>query len=483
MSDFLSNFDPDKYKKTIAEKEQKEQKKKEEQTNEEGKIDNEQLSESAEPIRDQSLDMPAEFVDLEKTRSKKNEGENDEVEIDQNYQKKQKKKKLLYMLVAFISVCLCGWLFYETTHISMPDFKGKQNSEAREWALENKMDLDVKQVYSLKYEPNQIIKQGETPRKKVKKGKKISVTISKGADPNQKIRLPDFSKYSQTDAAAWVKEKKAENLDIVTEYSDKVAKGTFIRQEIKNKEVKPETYRRKDQAIVYYSKGKETFEKNISVPDFTKKPKAEVETWATKNEINVKYEEQDSGIVELGSVISQSAVKDSKVAKRESLTIVISLGKAIVVPNFAEYTVEAAASIDGLQVQVKNQFSSSVPYGQLVSQSVVTGTKLTDKDDKKVTVIYSSGRPYLRSYIGKLEGDLPQAFYDDYQSKGASIRYNVYYVDSGQEKGTIVKMSAYNEYVGLDYVVSIGISKGNLAKEVAPINEEIETTKDQQENE
>ncbi|MFD1899802.1 PASTA domain-containing protein [Enterococcus termitis] len=210
------------------------------------------------------------------------------------------------------------------------------------------------------------------------------------------------------------------------------------------------------------------FEKNISMPDFAGKTKEEATEWAKKNEITLKTEEADSDKIEAGKVISQSVSKETKVAKRDSMTITVSTGKAMIVPDFSQFTAEEAeGKAEGLQVQVKQLYNNTVPYGRFISQSVESGRKFTEKDDKPVIqVVYSSGKPYIKDLRDStLEGDLQKIFYDEYQSKGANISYQVYYVDSTVTKGTVVKMSNYNEFVPIDSVIQIGISKGNLKPE------------------
>ena len=146
------------------------------------------------------------------------------------------------------------------------------------------------------------------------------------------------------------------------------------------------------------------------------------------------------------------------------MKVVVSLGEATEVPNFGELTPEeAVANYPDLLVTVKHKFSTDVSYGTLISQSVEAGTKLTDKDNKNITVTYSEGSPYLRDFRGQLEGDLPRLFYEEYHSKGADINYIVKYVDSPEVKGTVVDMGVFNEFVRMTYTVEIRISNNASA--------------------
>jgi len=107
---------------------------------------------------------------------------------------------------------------------------------------------------------------------------------------------------------------------------------------------------------------------------------------------------------------------------------------------------------------VKQVFHADVSYGKLISQSIEADTKLTEKDDKHITVTYSQGRPYLKDFRGQLEGDLPRLFFEEYQSKGADIKYIVKFVWAPEVKGTVVSMHKFNEFVPMKFTVEIHIS-------------------------
>ncbi len=524
MSDFLSNFDKKNYEKTISEKSGKKlaseshepmpseetetriaRKKRSnkprthEKVTVEAVIPEESMSEAepletesegvtdfssaSEPVEGEFEDIfepteddledeptPAAVVKTKNTEVVRDEEEGtsrfseEETEIDPTYKKRKRLKIIIFTVIGIVAAIGAYWLYYSYTHVAMPKFTGKNVSEARAWASENDMKLDVEQKYDFDKEVNTVVKQDTKAGKKVKKKSTVKLVASLGADPAEIISLPDFSKLTKTAADEWVAEHKAENLSILEEYSDTVEKGKFIRQEINDKEVKPESYKREDQAVVYFSKGKETFEKNVAVPDFKGKSKTDVETWVKTNEIKMEYKEVDSETIAEGLIVSQSIEKATKVAKRDAMSVEVSTGKAFIIPNFGDYTPETAAgAAEGLTVNVKTTFSGDIPYGQLISQSVEAGSKMKVKDLKPVNVTYSAGRPYLRSCFGTLEGDLEKWFFTEYRSKGANITYTTYYVDSSEERGKVVDMSAYNQYVPMDYVVNLGISNGSKA--------------------
>ncbi|UOE94066.1 PASTA domain-containing protein [Alkalihalobacillus sp. LMS39] len=456
MSDFLSRFNKDNYDKLQDEKQEKEIK---------SETDNaEKVDESAptDEIASSSEVTPVKGNQSPAPSSRRSESV-EELEIDPEYQKK-KRRRIIYSIIGSIAALLLIFvIYYQVVHVTMEDFVGESVQEARSWANENGIEIEVKHETSMEHDANHVITQSVPAGKNVRKGKTIQLVSSSGPDPEEQIELPEFKELSQYEAETWIADNKVENLQLISEYSDDIEQGEFIRFEIRDSAIDESEYRRKDRAIVYYSRGQEVFEKNITVPNFTGKTMDEVEQWAKTNEIALKVEEEDSNNVEVGLVISQSVSPDEKVAKRDEMEVVVSLGKATVVPNFGELTMEEASSYPGLAPIVKQKFHASVSYGGLISQSIEAGTRLTDQEETNLTVVYSEGQPYLRDYRGQLEGDLPRLFYEDYQSKGANIRYKVKYVSAPEVKGTVVSMSKFNEFVPMTYTVVIGVSNNTNA--------------------
>ncbi|MDT2598315.1 PASTA domain-containing protein [Enterococcus hulanensis] len=444
MSDFLSNFNGDNYDRRKEEKEPREPDK---------KITHEpkQPAFSAE-----------ESLESQTKRKMRSQQEATEQELSYQKQKKRKRRMILFAVVA--ACVLVGIVYYQQTHVKVPNFVGKNLTDVQVWASENKVKPKIKQTYDRRKDANTILAQEQKAGSRVKKGGVLNVTNSLGADPEEKIPLPDFMKMKKSQAERWIKENKAENLSLIEEYSDTIEKGQPLRSEIANAEVTPENYRRKDAAKVYYSKGPQTYQKDIKVPDFQRKPRSEVETWAKNNEIDLTYEEKTSNEIPADNIIDQSIAKDEKIAKKDKMSVTVSLGKGYVVPNFSEYSLEdASTALEGVQVQAKGVYTDNLPYGQLVSQSVEAGRVLSAKDDLTIKVLYSLGQPYMKDLRGTMvEGGLQKYFHDEFQSKGANINYVIRHVDSDQPKGTVVGMSHFSDYVPLNLTVSIDISLGNL---------------------
>lgn len=382
-------------------------------------------------------------------------------EIDPSYRRKKIIKYVIFAVIG-LAVIIAGYFtYYQFTHVEVPDFTDGELSEARAWATENDVTLKVEQVYDFDKDANQIISQS-VANKKIKKGSDLTVNASLGPDPEEVIALPDFNTMAVAAVKEWIVTNKADNLSVIEENNETKAAGEFIKLEMVSKDVTAETYKRKDKAKVYYSKGAEVLEKTIEVPEFVGKTKEEVEEWTKKNELTIQTSESNSDTVESGKVISQEIAKGTKVAKKDKFPVVISIGKAYVVPDFSHLTMEEAEG-NADNVSVKQIYNDAVPYGGFISQSVEAGQSFKEAERPAIQLVYSIGKPFMRDLRNStLEGEIQKIFYDEYQAKGAGITYQVYYVDSAVTKGTVVDMSQYNEFVATNAVIRLGISRGNI---------------------
>jgi serine/threonine-protein kinase len=391
------------------------------------------------------------------------------VEVDPNYRRKQLLRAII-IVVAVIAIATLAFLIWHfARQVAMPELVGKPIATAQTFSRDYDIELEVTQEYDRDTDQGVILAQGVPAGNTISKGSTLALTVSRGPDPDELLALPDFSTMKRNAAERWIQDNRADNLRLVQEYSDTVADGDFLRLEFRGNDVTAENYRRRDYATLYYSRGAEVFEKNITVPDFTGKMRGDVESWAQTNSLKLTVEEADSDTVAVGGVISQSVKAGEKVAKQDEFSVTVSLGKPIIVPNFANYTAATAAGAAGqVPVVVETRFHSSVAYGYFVSQSLPAGTRLLPGDERTVTVVYSEGRPYLKDYRGSSEGDLPAAFFNDYTAKGANVTYELHYVDSSEPKGSVVGMSDFSRFIPLKFHVAIDVSLGNLPAPPSP---------------
>ncbi|OTN77735.1 hypothetical protein A5886_002836 [Enterococcus sp. 8G7_MSG3316] len=483
MSDFLSNFSPDKYDGKKQEPTPTPQEKTEPPAQDPAgtaKPVVESTPETTGSRREnkQNNRQAKDDSQLDTNKQSVSRFGQEETEFDPTYKNKKRKKIILITTLSLLLAVVIGVVYYQLTHVKVPDFKATNLAEARTWGNEEGVTIKVEQAYDFEMETNQIIDQDVAADKKIKKGATLTLTASLGPDPEEQLALPDFADMETEAAKQWIEDNKAENISLIEQFDDTVKANAFIKQEANNKELDLTAYRRKDRLSVYYSKGKEVFEKDIEVTDFTGKTKAEAAEWAKKNELTYKEETVFSDSVAVDLVVSQEPVKGSKLAKKDTFLVKVSKGEAMTVPDFSQYTIEEAQGLESkIPIQVSTIYATNVSYGSFISQSVESGKEYGEGDTlPTVQVVYSLGQPYLKDIrFQATEGDLPKLFFDEYKSKGAYVYYDIYYVDSAEPKGTVVEMSRYGEFIPLETWITIGISRGNLQGAATNVPEETPT--------
>ena len=381
------------------------------------------------------------------------------VKKDKTY---DRKKIVRYASIALsvlaVSILALG-VYFISNQVQVRDFVGVDISEARTWGIQNRITIDAVEVYSIEYDSDTVISQSKEAGSRVTRGSVISLEVSKGPDMTEALELPDFAAMTTAEVRVWRQEVAALNANVNEEYHESIDAGAHIRYEFTDPTVNRQNYTRADGLLIFMSRGRQVFEANIPVPDFTNRPLQEVQDWACEHNLELEYVEIAHDSIDAGMVADQSKGPDARIAREDSFSVTVSLGPAITVPNFANISFEDAASVRGLEVTVERRYQSRLAFGRLVSQSIAAGTELTG-DGHHIRVVYSRGRPYMENLIGESESVLAERFYA-FTSNGANISYTLRYIDHYQPRGTIVGMSQYATFLSLREHIRIDVSRGN----------------------
>ena len=376
--------------------------------------------------------------------------------------KHHKRQMFRIFFTSFIILAIVAagfFIHWNSNQVEVPNFVGTPVSGARNWELTNRITFEINQVFSLEYDDGIIMVQESTPGTHIRRGGVFRITVSLGPNPEEHIILPHFETMNTSQIREWSAQYRMRNININEEYSDTIEAGRFIRMEFIGHATR-ETFRRQDGLLIFMSRGEEVLPANIPVPNFVGRTKADVEEWARQHDITVHYTESVSNTVAVNMIISQSIGARELVSRESEITITISLGAAVIVPNFAAMNMEEAAAYPDLRVISRRRYHGTIPYGQLIYQSEEPGTELIG-ENVEVVVYYSLGRPFIENLIGRSENVIPSTFYS-FTSQGASITYNIIYIDSHLPRGQITDMSRFNEWLGMEDHVNIWVSRGNL---------------------
>lgn len=385
--------------------------------------------------------------------------QDNDLEEDTSYLDKQKKKRTITIIASIMILIIIITMIILSRLVKVPNFINGLSTIATKWGNNNGIEIKEEQQYDNKISEGMVISQSIKSGTRLFKGNQITIIISKGKNPNEKIKIPDLNTITVAEIKTWKEENELTNITIKEDYSDTIEYGKIISYEFDNIATNETNFTRSDKLTIIVSKGKKT----LTMEDFTNKIKADVNKWCSENNVNCEITEVFNKDIISGNVISQSIKKDTQIDEGTKISFVISLGEGIVIPNYNNISADAASEVnDKVRLKIRYIYDMNVSYGQLISQSVRAGS-LKKIDDNEVILTYSLGVPYFASLIGTNESEIAKIFYE-YNQKGVNFTYEIKYVDSEEEKGAIIYSSKSNEFVSMEEHIEIHVSKGTKSK-------------------
>jgi Uncharacterized protein conserved in bacteria len=398
-----------------------------------------------------------------------------QVVFDKSYNRNKLIRISIYCGIVIVFIVIGLLIFSSLSKVIVPNFKNKTLAEAQAWATKNSVELDTSYKYDMKVDSDIVITQSVSADKKISKGDMLKLTVSSGANPDEKISVPEFSDMTAAKIQAWIDDNKLTNTTISEENSDTIASGGFIKATYRDVSTDKDNFKRKDYLTITVSKGPSVATGDVTMSNLVGETKTDAESWASTNGVNLVTTTVTSKTVAADNVISQDVKTGAIVKSGGSVNIVLSGGTGIKVPSFKTIAMnDAQNKYSDFAVTVKQRYSSTIAYGNYISQSVASGTYVLATNNK-IEVTYSIGKPYLDNLAGTSEKDLP-SYFDDFIEKGAKISYNVTYTDSDTAKGTIISTSKYCEYLSMNETITIVVSNGSKTTQEASGNSNSNTT-------
>lgn len=353
--------------------------------------------------------------------NKKPDSFKEEERVKITKEKKPVNVKLIVIILAIVLLIVGLVLFFILRPtIEVRDFVGTNVSEVKAWIKQNDIESQgviFREEYSFDYDESYITYQSISPEKKIRKNTKMDFTISLGADPEEPIAVPDIETMYKDELQAWIKDNKLSKTKIMTAYSDEKEVDEVISYEFKGG-ADVDNFKRSSQLTITVSKGPQPAG-TVTVNDFVKQNYAVVETWGKTNKIEIVKNEAYSDTIEKDLVISQSVEAKKTMKEGETLTVVVSLGKAVYAKNFVgtdTSELDHWASKNGIYL-IKKEIYNSYPEGYVISQSIPEGKIV--KDEMSVEV--SLGNPKLPKALQSMSYDELKQWVNEVNEKGANI--------------------------------------------------------------
>lgn len=359
--------------------------------------------------------------------------------------------------VAIVAVIVLVILLTSGGNLTVPDFSTYTVKEVNLWCTQNSVNLQKDEAYSDSVALDGIIDQSRPAGEKIKKNDFLSVTVSLGSDPNVELTLPDLKNMSKSEIESWAAENHMTKVRITTEASDTVETGKLIRYEINDNTVLGDVVKRSTPIYIIFSKGSAAAA--ITVPNFSTMTLSAIDAFARENGVTVKIVEEYDQYASAGSVLSQSVKSGEKISRGDTITVTLSKGQRVTVPDFSKLTEEAAqqkATALGIRVNIEKVYST-LPADSFISQSVAAGKTY---DSATIELRYSLGNSLLlNSFVGQ-QFYLLSDFVNESNAKGAALVLNVTYTQSSSANGTVISQNISNSRVATDTVITVVVSNG-----------------------
>ena len=282
--------------------------------------------------------------------------------------------------------------------VDVPTLSGMTADEAKKELESEGLSYEIQEVYS-SYAVGYIIAQSEDPLTRVEPGSVITLTVSKGPDPDRVIDteatvvVPDLIGLKNEEAQSLLNDLNL-FIEPKMEYSSTVDEGKVMAQSV---EAGTEVHQG-DTIILTISLG----EKMVNVPYVQVKPEEEARRLLEEKGLVVSVQYESSDTVLKGNVISQSIAANTSVSTGTNITITVSSGPAVVmvaVPQLtgkSESDAQAALRELGLNGAPTYQNSDTVASGTVISQNTAPSTRV--EAGTVISYVISSGREPVRNW-------------------------------------------------------------------------------------
>lgn len=361
--------------------------------------------------------------------------------------------KVYIFLSIMILLFLSFYLVTDINLVSLPkeevitSYYNKDLKELKDFADKNNIDLVIEYEYSDEIETGKIIRIDTEGIRYVKDIKQIIVTISDGPNYDKLLIVPSMIGRNLDDLIEFINKNFMNNVTINFEISDS-DKDTIISQD-KNGEI-----RRNSDITFVISLGSEISD-TVTMENLVGMKLFDAELWLKRNGIKyeIKYEFSDKSKNE---VLSQSTNKDEEInIKDASITITVSAGVAIKIPDFKTMTVDEATSWiinNKLKVEFNEIYDENIETGKIIEQSIKENELV--KENTLITLTISKGQIIMDEFKSISE-------FRDWANK-YNVKYNETYDYSNNiSKGEAISYS-YNkgDIIDPDGVIYVKISLG-----------------------
>lgn len=355
---------------------------------------------------------------------------------------------IMVLFIVFNILSIQGIIKLPTQSV-LESLVNKNINEVLSWGKDNNITVNMTYEYSDTIIEYNIISQDVLPNTLLKKVKEINVVVSGGPNYDKKFILQNLVGLNIDDALKITNDNFMNNVDVSYELNDEINKDIIISQNI-NGEIK-----RNDLLKLVVSLGRKEELVPVEIIDLKGKSLSEAKLYLDRYGIKYNLEYEFSSDIERGYCISQSEKVGTVIKPNEDeITLVISKGKEINVPDFTTMNVEEATNWiadNNLKIVFKEAYDNEIIRGNIISSNYKTNDKV--EEGTAIELIISKGNLKMEQFnsIGE--------FRSWASSLGLEYEENSEFNDSAV--GTIISVSPkVGEVINLNEKIKVIYSKG-----------------------
>lgn len=267
----------------------------------------------------------------------------------------------------------------------MEDFTNKSLVDVVSFASKNNITLNQEYEYSDMISEYQIISQDVKPGVSLKETKSLTVSVSEGPSPLKEVIIPDMTTWDSNRVLNFIKKNYLTNVDVSFVESDKV-KNTVIEQS------KSGNLKRNEEIKLTFSLGDDEVP-DVKLSDLTNKSEFEAIFYLKQNQIDYEVKRDFSSKIKRGNISSQSIKPGNVVKSSEKVTITVSKGKKIKVPNLKKMSVTEITKWiinNRLKLEFSDKYDEKIKNNKIISANYKTGDII--EQGSTVNIVISKGK-------------------------------------------------------------------------------------------
>lgn len=367
---------------------------------------------------------------------------------------------LFFISLSLSLAILLGFSLQANLSIERPikiiDLSTMTQEQVLSWATENELLIETIEAYDEVALVGSIMSQDINVGERLFAGSTLTITVSKGPDPDVLVSLVDFSGKDIGDVQTFIDSNKLMNAKIEFQKNTKIASAFFISQTIKEGQIK-----RSDAISFYISTGDKDTLTTVIVPDFSTYTKQQISSWGSSSNIKINFIEEFNSSVEAGKVYEQSLAANQEIYDGSSITIKLSKGTGVVLENLvgkSKSEIDAFIKNNGLSVTYTSVYSSTQSKDFATSMSPSAATRVANNSSVAVTL--SLGKISVSDFTGKSLKEL-EAWIAEVNKQGANLKVSSSSIYSDSvTAGNLIKQTPATGEINPGSTITASVSKG-----------------------